>query len=168
MRQLVDAGTLSNLPGGLKTRGLRIKGVLSPLIRRPRAFKPAGRLERVPASTSCSHCSCSTTSYKFLQAGWYNGNYDIGYNPPITSLSAFNNASKCHGSHPMSASINIKCVEYLVTRWYKNYKQYSGINNAKTTLEAAQQLTKQGYATDPVYAAKLITLVQRLKDERIH
>jgi len=26
MRQLIDAGTLSNLPGGLKSRGLRIKG----------------------------------------------------------------------------------------------------------------------------------------------
>ena len=26
LRQLVDAGTLSNLPGGLKSRGLRIKG----------------------------------------------------------------------------------------------------------------------------------------------
>ena len=31
MRQLVDAGTLSNLPGGLKTRGLRIKGDDSPI-----------------------------------------------------------------------------------------------------------------------------------------
>jgi hypothetical protein len=31
LRQLVDAGTLSNLPAGLKTRGLRIKGDDSPL-----------------------------------------------------------------------------------------------------------------------------------------
>lgn len=31
IRQLVDAGTLSNLPGGLKTRGLRIKGDDSPI-----------------------------------------------------------------------------------------------------------------------------------------
>lgn len=30
-RQLVDAGTLSNLPGGLKTRGLRIKGDATPI-----------------------------------------------------------------------------------------------------------------------------------------
>ena len=30
-RQLVDAGTLSNLPGGLKTRGLRIKGDDTPI-----------------------------------------------------------------------------------------------------------------------------------------
>ena len=32
LRQLVDAGTLSNLPGGLKTKGLRIKGDDSPIM----------------------------------------------------------------------------------------------------------------------------------------
>jgi len=31
MRQLIDAGTLSNLPGGLKSRGLRIKGDDTPI-----------------------------------------------------------------------------------------------------------------------------------------
>ena len=37
IRQLVDAGTLSNLPGGLKTRGLRIKGDDAPI--EPGEFK---------------------------------------------------------------------------------------------------------------------------------
>tara|TARA_R110000765_G_scaffold66424_1_gene128641 strand:+ start:703 stop:3423 length:2721 start_codon:yes stop_codon:yes gene_type:complete len=37
LRQLVDAGTLSNLPAGLKSRGLRIKGDDSPL--RPGEFR---------------------------------------------------------------------------------------------------------------------------------
>jgi hypothetical protein len=32
LRQLIDAGTLSNLPAGLKTRGLRIKGDNTPLM----------------------------------------------------------------------------------------------------------------------------------------
>jgi hypothetical protein len=32
LRQLIDAGTLSNLPGGLKTRGLRIKGDDRPIL----------------------------------------------------------------------------------------------------------------------------------------
>jgi len=31
MRQLVDAGTLSNLPGGMKTKGLRVKGDDTPI-----------------------------------------------------------------------------------------------------------------------------------------
>ena len=54
-----------------------------------------------------------------------------------------------------------ECVEYLVTRWYKDYKQYKGVNNAKTASEAAQQLQAQGYATDPRYANKLISIVNR-------
>ena len=37
LRQLIDAGTLANLPAGLKTRGLRIKGDNSPL--RPGEFR---------------------------------------------------------------------------------------------------------------------------------
>ena len=32
VRQLIDAGTLSNLPGGLKTRGMRIKGDDTPIM----------------------------------------------------------------------------------------------------------------------------------------
>lgn len=46
IRQLVDAGTLSNLPGGMKTRGLRVKGDDSPI--RPGEFRdvdvPSGAL----------------------------------------------------------------------------------------------------------------------------
>jgi uncharacterized protein YfiM (DUF2279 family) len=37
LRQLIDAGTLSNLPGGLKTKGLRIKGDDTPI--RPGEFR---------------------------------------------------------------------------------------------------------------------------------
>ena len=39
LRQLVDAGTLANLPGGLKSRGLRIKGDDSPIA--PGEFRDA-------------------------------------------------------------------------------------------------------------------------------
>ena len=39
MRQLIDAGTLSNLPGGLKSRGLRIKGDDTPIT--PGEFRDA-------------------------------------------------------------------------------------------------------------------------------
>ena len=46
LRQLVDAGTLSNLPGGLKSRGLRIKGDSTPIM--PGEFRdvdvPAGSI----------------------------------------------------------------------------------------------------------------------------
>jgi hypothetical protein len=51
-------------------------------------------------------------------------------------------------------------VSYLVTKWYKDYKGYKGVNNASTAEKAAEDLVKQGYATDPTYAEKLITLMR--------
>jgi len=51
------------------------------------------------------------------------------------------------------------CVIYLVDRWYRDYKKYKGCNNATTREEAAKWLVKEGYATDPNYAEKLIKLM---------
>jgi len=52
-----------------------------------------------------------------------------------------------------------ECVEYLVDRWYKDFRSYKGVNNASSRDEAAKELVKQGYATDPSYASKLIRLM---------
>lgn len=51
------------------------------------------------------------------------------------------------------------CVQYLVDRWYKDFKAYKGVNNAPNRDEAARSLVKQKYATDPAYAEKLIRLM---------
>ena len=51
------------------------------------------------------------------------------------------------------------CVQYLVDRWYKNFKSYTGINFQPTRNAAAKALVTQGYATDPSYAEKLIALM---------
>jgi hypothetical protein len=51
-----------------------------------------------------------------------------------------------------------ECVTYLVDRWYKDYKQYRGINNEKTLESAARRLQSEGYATDPEYAKLLIRI----------
>jgi len=53
----------------------------------------------------------------------------------------------------------LACVRYLVERWYLDYKEYKGCNHAPTRDEAARWLVKDGYATDPAYAAKLIRLM---------
>jgi flagellum-specific peptidoglycan hydrolase FlgJ len=50
-------------------------------------------------------------------------------------------------------------VNDLVNRWYKNYENYQGVNNANSIEEAAQMLQQQGYATDPNYANKLIQIL---------
>jgi murein DD-endopeptidase MepM/ murein hydrolase activator NlpD len=52
-------------------------------------------------------------------------------------------------------------VQYLVDRWYKNFKGYTGVNAAGTREAAAQMLSSQGYATDPAYANKLIDLMRK-------
>jgi hypothetical protein len=52
------------------------------------------------------------------------------------------------------------CVQYLVTRWYKDWDQYEGVDRAPTSEAGAKELVKQGYATDPQYAQKLIKLLE--------
>ena len=51
------------------------------------------------------------------------------------------------------------CVHYLVDRWYKNFGRYEGVNRANSRNECAELLYKEGYATDPAYASKLIQIM---------
>jgi hypothetical protein len=53
------------------------------------------------------------------------------------------------------------CVTYLVNRWYKDYKQYKGVNKAASRNECARLLVQEGYATDPEYSTKLIQIMDR-------
>lgn len=52
------------------------------------------------------------------------------------------------------------CIEYLVSRWYKDYRNFKGVNNAPNCYAAARMLKEQGYATDPSYPAKLSLLIK--------
>ena len=53
------------------------------------------------------------------------------------------------------------CVKYLVDRWYKDFDVYKGVNRAANRNECARLLVKEGYATDPDYATKLIQIMDR-------
>jgi len=56
---------------------------------------------------------------------------------------------------------NLKdCVNYLVTRWYLDFRGYKGVNHAVTAEDAAWDLKRQGYATDSQYPQKLIRLMR--------
>lgn len=57
------------------------------------------------------------------------------------------------------------CIEYLVVRWYKDYRQFKGINNAPNRYAAARMLKEQKYATDPDYPAKLSRLMKEYAPE---
>lgn len=54
-----------------------------------------------------------------------------------------------------------ECVTYLVDRWHRDWKEHKGVNNAPNRDDAARELVKQGYATDPKYAEKLIHLMNQ-------
>tara|TARA_Y100000289_G_scaffold23005_1_gene22460 strand:- start:225 stop:689 length:465 start_codon:yes stop_codon:yes gene_type:complete len=54
-------------------------------------------------------------------------------------------------------------INELVTRWHKDYQDYKGVNNASSLEEAAMMLQQQNYATDPLYAKKLIQIANRLR-----
>ena len=52
------------------------------------------------------------------------------------------------------------CVEHLVNQWYKDYKGHKGVNRARSREECARLLKAEGYATDPIYASKLINIMR--------
>ena len=52
-------------------------------------------------------------------------------------------------------------ADYVVDRWYKDFKNHLGVNRANSRDEAAYLLVKEGYATDPEYADKLINLMDQ-------
>lgn len=73
-----------------------------------------------------------------------------------------------YGSGPVTIKASFKdfdtpfdCVNHLVTQWYKDYKGYKGVNRASSRNDCAYLLKAEGYATDPVYAQKLIRLMDQ-------
>ena len=58
-------------------------------------------------------------------------------------------------------------VKYLVEKWYLDYKNYKGVNNAPSREAAAYQLQREVYATDPIYATLLIDLMNTHAKEQI-
>jgi len=53
------------------------------------------------------------------------------------------------------------CIDYLVSKWYKDYKEYKGVNRATSRNQCADLLEKEGYATDPNYSTKLIQIMDK-------
>jgi hypothetical protein len=53
------------------------------------------------------------------------------------------------------------CIEDLIRLWYKDYKGFKGVNRATSWEECCKLLQREGYATDPTYPQKLITLIKQ-------
>lgn len=54
-----------------------------------------------------------------------------------------------------------ECIDDLVNKWYKDYRGYQGVNRASNREECAALLKAEGYATDPAYVQKLISLMNQ-------
>jgi hypothetical protein len=59
------------------------------------------------------------------------------------------------------------CVDYLVSRWYRDFRNFKGVNRAPSIEEAAKELQRQGYATDPAYPSKLLKVVREMEAKRM-
>ena len=54
-----------------------------------------------------------------------------------------------------------ECVNQLVDQWYKDFRGYKGVNRALSVGECCALLVAEGYATDPHYAAKLMSIINQ-------
>ena len=54
-----------------------------------------------------------------------------------------------------------ECIDQLVEQWYLDYRGYKGVNRAQSVGECCQLLVAESYATDPHYAAKLMSIINR-------
>lgn len=78
------------------------------------------------------------------ESGTNKQTWEVRGGQDVTETAKFKNFSTPQGS-----------VDHLVNQWHKDYKNYSGVNNAGSAAEAADMLRQEGYATDPAYAEKL-------------
>jgi hypothetical protein len=53
------------------------------------------------------------------------------------------------------------CINELVERWYHDYRGYKGVNRAKSVGECCNLLVSENYATDPHYASKLMSIINK-------
>ena len=55
-----------------------------------------------------------------------------------------------------------ECIDDLVTKWYHGLSRVTkGVNRAQTIGECCQLLVAESYATDPHYASKLMSIINR-------
>lgn len=119
------------------------------------------------ASVGCRYCDLAAAQWA-LESGW--GKYTSGKNN-VLGLKGKGSATRTK-EYVEGQWVEIvadfldfrsvrACVEYLVERWYKDWKHYKGVDSAPDRNAAARMLVSQGYATAPDYADKLIKLMDR-------
>jgi hypothetical protein len=107
-----------------------------------------------------------------LESGWFK--HESGHNN-ILGIKATGNepATVCttqewNGSKMVTIQDRFKdfdsyqdCIQQLVDQWYHDFRGYKGVNRAQSVGECCQLLRQEGYATDPHYASKLMSIINR-------
>ena len=173
IRQLVDAGTLANLPGGLKSRGLRIKGDDTPI--EPGEFKdvdvPSGSIRdnimplpyKEPSQTLLALLNQITTEGRRLGAISDMNISDMSANAPVgTTLALLERTLK-----PMAA-VQAR-VHYAMKQEFKMLKaimaEYAPIEYAYEPMRgsvSAKQMDYMMVDVIPVSDPNSSTMAQRV------
>jgi hypothetical protein len=173
IRQLVDAGTLNNLPGGLKTRGLRVKGDDTPIA--PGEFRdvdvPSGSIRdnimalpyKEPSQTLLALLNQITEEGRRLGAISDTNISDMSANAPVgTTLALLERTLK-----PMAAVQSR--VHYAMKQEFKLLKaiiaEYAPIEYSYTPDRAQPRAKQSDYAVVdviPVSDPNSSTMAQRV------
>ena len=107
-----------------------------------------------------------------LESGWFkneSGHHNIlGIKATGDERFTVCTTEEWNGSHMVTIQDKFKdfdsyqdCINQLVNQWYHDYRGYHGVNRAESVGECCGLLMAEGYATDPQYAAKLMSIINR-------
>ena len=107
-----------------------------------------------------------------LESGWFeheSGAYNIaGIKATASEPATVCTTQEWNGSKMVTIQDRFKdfgsyqeCIQQLADQWYHNYKSYLGVNRATSIGECCNLLVAEGYCTDPQYASKLMSIINR-------
>jgi hypothetical protein len=146
MRQLVDAGTLSNLPGGLKSRGLRIKGDDTPIA--------PGEWRDVDVASGNIRDSILPLPYKEPSATLYSLMNTIVDEGRRFAATADMKVSDMSANSPVGSTLAILERQLKVMTAVQARMHYTLKRELKLLKELIRDYTDPNYEYDPEYGTK--------------
>ena len=146
MRQLVDAGTLSNLPGGLKSRGLRIKGDDTPIA--------PGEWRDVDVASGNIRDSILPLPYKEPSTTLYNLLNTIVDEGRRFAATADMKVSDMSANSPVGSTLAILERQLKVMTAVQARMHYTLKRELKLIKELIRDYTDPNYEYDPEYGTK--------------
>ena len=146
MRQLVDAGTLSNLPGGLKSRGLRIKGDDTPIA--------PGEWRDVDVASGSIRDSILPLPYKEPSTTLYNLLNTIVDEGRRFAATADMKVSDMSANAPVGSTLAILERQLKVMTAVQARMHYTLKREFKLIKEIIRDYTDPKYEYDPEYGTK--------------